>query len=148
MPDVFSTSKRSEIMSRIKASGNEATEVVFVKLLRAAKISGWRRQSVLFGKPDFAFRAERVVVFIDGCFWHGCPRHYKPPKSNREFWSEKIMRNRRRDREVDAALTAKGWQVVRFWQHELRGQKHVILKLSEHGIHSKGPLQSRPADLL
>ncbi len=134
MADVFTTAKRSEIMSRVKSRGNEATEVAFVRFLRAAKITGWRRHPGIFGKPDFAFRAQRVVVFIDGCYWHGCPHHYKPPQSNREFWSEKIKRNRRRDREVIATLTSKGWQVVRFWQHDLRKPSKILRQLASTGI--------------
>jgi DNA mismatch endonuclease (patch repair protein) len=134
MADVFTTAKRSEIMSRIKARGNEATEIAFVRLLRTTKITGWRRHSAIFGNPDFAFAAERVVVFIDGCYWHGCPKHYKPPKTNRKFWSAKISRNRRRDRQVLAVLTAKGWRVVRLWQHELREPRDIMRKLSVNGI--------------
>lgn len=143
MSDVFTAAKRSEIMSRIKPRGNEATEIAFVRLLRAAKITGWRRHPALFGNPDFVFRTERVVVFIDGCYWHGCPRHYKHPATNRDFWSAKIKRNRRRDREVVAALTAKGWWVVRIWQHEFRKPQKIVRKLSANGIRGK-PQVGRP----
>lgn len=73
MPDVFTTAKRSEVMSRIKGRGNKETELVLVRLFRAEGITGWRRHAALVGRPDFAFRAERVVVFVDGCFWHMCP---------------------------------------------------------------------------
>ncbi len=143
MPDVFTAAKRSEIMSRIRSRGNERTEIAFVKLLRTAKITGWRRHLPIFGNPDFAFRMERVAVFIDGCYWHGCPRHYSLPRSNRKFWSEKIRRNQRRDEEVAATLTQKGWHVLRFWQHELREPQRVIRKLSRNGIRAKS--QTVPA---
>ena len=67
---------------------------------------------------DLVFRKARVAVFVDGCFWHGCPLHYTRPAANREFWAEKIKRNRERDRETDAALEREGWLVLRFWEHE------------------------------
>lgn len=67
---------------------------------------------------DVAFTRARVAVFVDGCFWHGCPEHYRPPRSNSEYWSPKIERNRARDVKVDALLAAAGWTVVRAWEHE------------------------------
>ncbi len=72
------------------------------------------------GRPDFAFPARRVAVFVYGCFWHGCPRHGTLPKSNARFWREKIARNRERDREVNRELRRRGWRVLRIWEHELR----------------------------
>jgi len=59
-------------------------------------------------------------VFVDGCFWHGCPRCYRRPKSNRKFWDAKITRNRMRDRRVKSVLRNEGWQVLRFWEHDLK----------------------------
>ena len=67
-------------MSRIRGRGNKDTEIALAKLLRANDISGWRRNQALIGKPDFIFRRERVAVFVDGCFWHGCPIHSNPAK--------------------------------------------------------------------
>jgi DNA mismatch endonuclease, patch repair protein len=67
---------------------------------------------------DLVFPRARVAVFLDGCFWHGCPEHYRAPTANSTYWSEKVERNRRRDREVDAILTEHGWQVLRVWEHE------------------------------
>lgn len=118
--DVFSKAKRSEIMSRVKGTGNAATEGKLVKLLREAKISGWRRNYKLDGKPDLVFYLEGVAVFVDGCFWHGCPTHGERPATNREFWRKKIERNIRRDRKVNRLLKSKGWVVLRVWQHQLR----------------------------
>ena len=92
-------------------------------LFRAAKQSeetGWRRQLPLPGRPDFAFPKAKVAVFTDGCFWHGCPRCYTRPKSNRKFWDTKVIRNRERDREVSRGLRRKGWRVVRIWEHALQ----------------------------
>jgi DNA mismatch endonuclease (patch repair protein) len=64
------------------------------------------------------FPKARVVVFIDGCFWHGCPTHYRPSKKNADFWSRKIEGNRHRDRETDHRLERAGWKVIRVWEHE------------------------------
>jgi DNA mismatch endonuclease (patch repair protein) len=67
---------------------------------------------------DLVFPLARVAVFVDGCFWHGCPLHFKPPRTNMAYWGPKIARNQARDAAVDAALREAGWQVVRIWEHE------------------------------
>lgn len=103
----------------IRSRGNKATELRLIEVFREFGITGWRRSQPLLGKPDFTFRCERVVVFVDGCFWHGCPKCYKRPKSNRKFWDTKIANNRKRDRLVNRELRRLGWQVVRIWQHQL-----------------------------
>lgn len=69
-------------------------------------------------RPDVVFTRVRVAVFVDGCFWHGCPEHQVVPKSNRDYWVPKLRRNVERDRAADEALTADGWTVVRVWEHE------------------------------
>jgi DNA mismatch endonuclease, patch repair protein len=77
-----------------------------------ALLPGLRRRS------DIVFTRARVVVFVDGCFWHGCPEHGTWPKENADWWREKIEVNQRRDRDTDARLTAAGWTVIRVWEHE------------------------------
>ncbi|MGW6409227.1 very short patch repair endonuclease [Streptomyces vinaceus] len=67
---------------------------------------------------DLVFGPTKVAVFVDGCFWHGCPEHFVPPKTNPDYWREKIGGNVRRDRETDEKLAAEGWLVLRFWEHE------------------------------
>lgn len=119
MVDVFSVTKRSEVMSRIRGRGNEATELALVAFLRRHGIVGWRRQVQLFGSPDFVFKKHRVAVFVDGCFWHGCPKHATQPKSNQAFWAAKLARNKARDCLVTHTLRQRGWRVLRVWQHEL-----------------------------
>jgi DNA mismatch endonuclease (patch repair protein) len=106
-------------MSLIRSHGNKATELRLIEIFREYGITGWRRNQALLGKPDFTFRRERVVVFVDGCFWHGCPKCYKRPGSNQEFWDAKIANNRKRDRHVGRELRREGWKVVRIWQHQL-----------------------------
>jgi DNA mismatch endonuclease (patch repair protein) len=76
-------------------------------------ISGVARRRV-----DIVFAGARVAVFVDGCFWHGCPEHYVQPKANAAWWREKIAANRRRDAETNAALERLGWKVIRVWEHE------------------------------
>lgn len=119
MTDVFTKEKRSEVMSRIRGSRNKDTELALVSLLRRHHITGWRRGQIVFGKPDFVFRQNRIAVFVDGCFWHCCPRHSTQPANNRAFWRRKLTANRERDRVVSGELRRKGWHVFRIWEHEL-----------------------------
>jgi len=134
MPDVFTKRKRSEVMSRIRGRGNKETEVALAKLLRAAGITGWRRQLVIrvddaerragTARPtnirtDFIFPKNHVAVFVDGCFWHACPKHSNMPVNNRAFWRKKMTANRNRDKFVTCALRRQGWRVVRIWEHDL-----------------------------
>ena len=67
---------------------------------------------------DLVFRPVRVAVFIDGCFWHGCPEHYTEPRANADYWSAKVLRNKRRDADTDQRLRDAGWTVLRYWEHE------------------------------
>jgi DNA mismatch endonuclease (patch repair protein) len=124
MPDVFTRAKRSLVMSRIRGEGNRTTELQMMALLRSHRIRGWRRGQRLFGKPDFVFRQERVVLFVDGCFWHGCPKpkHAPPPKSRAEWWAAKLGRNKMRDQEVTVALRSRRWLVIRVWECDLAPQ--------------------------
>ena len=110
------TAARSRIMRAIKGRGNLTTELAFALLLRRAGITGWRRHVSLPGRPDFSFVSARVSVFIDGCFWHGCPKCYMPPRANRRFWRDKLESNRRRDRRVSRQLWRRGWSVIRIWE--------------------------------
>lgn len=67
---------------------------------------------------DLVFRPVRVAVFLDGCYWHGCPEHYTAPAKNGDFWATKVSKNRERDVETNRALAEEGWIVLRFWEHE------------------------------
>ena len=120
MPDVFDTEKRSQVMSSIRGSGNQNTELRLISIMKEHGIKGWRRRRPVFGKPDFIFYGVKVAVFVDGCFWHGCPEHYKAPQSNTEYWRSKRERNNTRDEKVSNHLEALGWKVVRIWEHELK----------------------------
>lgn len=134
MADVFSARKRSEIMARVRGRGNERTELALLNILRRHSISGWRRHQTVFGKPDFVFRKHRLAVFVDGCFWHCCPRHATKPTSNRMFWRQKLARNEARDRLVNCTLRKAGWTVLRVWQHELtrKNEFRVASRIRKH----------------
>jgi len=119
MADVFTPNRRSAIMALVRSRGNASTEQRMVRLLRAHGITGWRRGAPLLGKPDFVFRGSKLAVFVDGCFWHGCPRHGHTPRSRVAYWVAKLARNTRRDRTVTRALRASGWTVLRVWECDL-----------------------------
>ncbi len=119
MADVFTKAKRSAVMSLIRGSGNRDTELRLIGIFKAHDITGWRRGSPMVGKPDFVFPKLRLAVFVDGCFWHACPRHFRLPQSRSEFWAQKISRNQDRDRLVNRTLRKNGWKVVRIWEHAL-----------------------------
>ncbi len=114
-------------MRAIHGTGNRTTEIALASGLRANGLTGWRRHQPVFGRPDFIFRAQMLAVFVDGCFWHGCPRCYQPPASNRKFWSAKYKRNKARDRLVARALRQNGWRVVRIWEHELQKRPAAVM---------------------
>lgn len=129
MADIFTKAKRSEVMSRVRSRGNQATEMAMVRLFRRLGITGWRRHlevrvarsgrtdakqrttpKPFRVRPDFVFPKLRLVLFVDGCFWHACPLHTTKPKSNSAFWREKFAANRDRDRLVNRMLRRDGWR--------------------------------------
>ena len=120
MTDVFTTEKRSQVMAHIRGRGNRNTELVLLRIFRLRRITGWRRHLPLAGRPDFAFPKARIAIFIDGCFWHRCPRCSNLPANNREFWELKLQGNVVRDRRVTRELRRSGWRVIRVWEHSLR----------------------------
>jgi DNA mismatch endonuclease (patch repair protein) len=133
MSDVFTKAKRSEVMARIRGRGNKDTELALIRVFRAQRITGWRRNHAMPGKPDFVFLKLRLAVFVDGCFWHGCPRHGTRPSNNRVFWRKKLAGNQARDRLVTRTLRRQGWRVLRIWEHELsrKGEARLIWRLRQ-----------------
>ena len=119
----FSGLTRSELMSRIKSKGNKKTEMALLLELRRQKISGWRRHGKLPGKPDFVFHKAKLAIFLDGCFWHGCPVHFKAPRTRRFYWVSKISKNKSRDRKNNKQLRSMGWKVLHIWEHDLNKNK-------------------------
>jgi len=129
MADVFTKEQRSEIMRQVKSNRNKSTELKIIAFFKSNNIVGWRRNYNLFGKPDFTFPSLKVVIFIDGCFWHGHDCRNTRPKNNAEYWTNKRERNKKRDKEVTQTLTKKGWKVVRLWECELKNDKMLNEKL-------------------
>ncbi len=115
---------RSRIMASVKSAGGTA-EKALAASLREAGLTGYRRQWPVAGKPDFAWPGLKVAVFVDGCFWHGCPRCDRPSKTNVKFWRRKVEDNRRRDARVTRWLRRRGWSVVRVWECKVRSASAV-----------------------
>lgn len=148
MTDVFSSAKRSEVMAAIRGKGNKSTEEALITAMGKAGITGWRRhiaftlakpvsknnapfasQRRRVVRPDFTFRQQRLIVFVDGCYWHKCPLHQTKPKQNAGFWADKLAGNVARDKATNHALRKKGWSVMRIWEHELATADLVIRRL-------------------
>jgi DNA mismatch endonuclease, patch repair protein len=107
-------------MASVKSKNSKSTELRFISILKDNKITGWRRNYPLIGKPDFTFSRLKIAVFIDGCFWHGCPSHCRMPNTNITYWENKISKNISRDELINKELTAKNWTVLRIWEHEIK----------------------------
>jgi DNA mismatch endonuclease (patch repair protein) len=120
-------------MAAIRSFGNKDTELKLAAIFRSNGITGWRRNQPVTGKPDFVFWKQRLAVFVDGCFWHGCPKHGRKPGSNRGYWLQKFRRNKQRDEEVTRSLLKSGWQVCRLWEHELEKPGQVTARI-RHAI--------------
>jgi DNA mismatch endonuclease (patch repair protein) len=116
-------------MSLVRSKGNLTTEAKLAKMLRNAGVAGWRRHANLCGKPDFTFPKRRLCIFVDGCFWHGCPKHYKPPNQNAAFWSKKLRYNQSNDRRVNVELRERGYRVIRLWECQLKNAPRVIRRI-------------------
>lgn len=129
--DKFSRNKRSEIMGKVRSRGNATTELAALRILRLGAITGWRRHLPILGRPDFTFPKNRIVLFIDGCFWHGCPRCYQAPKSSAAFWRRKLSKNQKRDKEVSNRLRRCGWRVVRVWECQLKSPAYLLRQLKK-----------------
>ena len=117
---------KSQQMARIRSKDTKP-EIVLRKALWAKGLRYRVNHPRLPGKPDVAILGPRVCVFLDGCFWHGCPDHYVFPRSRQEYWSQKLLRNVQRDRNQTRELEDLGWTVLRIWEHELRGKQLQIV---------------------
>jgi DNA mismatch endonuclease (patch repair protein) len=120
MADFVSKEKRSKIMAAIKGR-NTSIELLLRKELTKRGLR-YRVHHDIPGRPDIAFPRWKVAVFTDGCFWHKCPRCYRPPTSNRQYWLPKLAANVRRDKRQTNLLRKQGWRVLRFWEHAVRGE--------------------------
>lgn len=127
--DNLTKEQRNKNMRNIKSVGTLPERLV-MKELRSRKIYFAANVSNITGKPDIVFRQKKIAVFIDSDFWHGHPNGYVPPKTNRNYWKKKILRNKERDREVNRELRKQGWKVMRFWEKDIKkNPEKCVLKI-------------------
>lgn len=127
MTDTISAQRRSEVMRAVR-SNDTKIEVLFRKKLWAKGKRYRKNCRNVIGKPDIAFPGKKIAIFIDSCFWHGCPYHCRMPNSNKSYWIEKIKRNKERDKKVTRQLKKSGWKVLRFWEHSIQRDLSGCLK--------------------
>ena len=141
LKDVLGSSKfdgvcanRSRTMGSIRGKGNKTTELKLRMGFVRAGLCGFRLHvGDLPGKPDFFFESAKLAVFVDGCFWHGCPTCGHVPKTRSKFWAAKLLKNRERDEKKAGQLEELGIRVLRFWEHDLKNQSALnstILQVS------------------
>lgn len=132
MSDVFTVEKRSEVMRAIKSKNTKTTELKMIEIFKELHIVGWRRTYPLIGKPDFVFPQKRIVVFVDGCFWHGHDCRNVTPSKNADFWNAKREYNQQHDKTVTTTLQSKNWIVIRIWECELKkkNRENLMAKIS------------------
>ena len=126
MKDPLTKEERSALMAKVRSSGNRSTELKAVSALGRRGISGWVTQPKdVMGKPDIYFPHLRLCIFVDGCFWHGCPRCGRIPKTRVDFWTAKIAANKRRDWSVTRNLRQSDYLVIRVWEHALKNDAWI-----------------------
>jgi DNA mismatch endonuclease (patch repair protein) len=131
---------RSANMRAIKSSGNKTTEYRLVSLLKEHGLRGWRLHPPhILGNPDLLIPKRRVAIFVDGCFWHGCPKCGHVPKTNKPYWRAKITRNRTRDLNITGILRKSGYRVVRLWECDLRQRPSLCLGRIRRATQSGAP---------
>lgn len=128
---------RSENMARIRGKDTEP-ERILRRSLRARGLRFRNQVKTPGGKADLVIAGSKVALFVDGCFWHGCPEHYVRPRTSKEFWDTKLRENVDRDRRQTLALDAEGWTVVRVWEHELREDPERVADAVVAGL-AQGP---------
>lgn len=130
MADIYSKSKRSQIMASVKSRRTGPEEKV-AKILKKLKIKYRRNVKSLPGKPDFVIDSASTIIFVHGCFWHGhnnC-QYARTPKTNKKFWRKKVINNKRRDRRIYSLLRKAGWHIVTVWQCRLKTPNQVESRL-------------------
>ncbi|SRR5579885_758628 len=133
--DPLSKEQRSALMSKVRGQGNESTEMFVERVLLENRVRGWvKHPKNILGAPDFYFRRHRLALFVDGCFWHACPKcGRRTPAARSDFWRRKIDQNRRRDERVRRKLRRQGSHAIRIWEHDVKDGKwlkriQVLLK--------------------
>lgn len=124
MERLKTSDSRRKMMSRIKGR-NTGPELSLRHYVWALGLRYRLQYRIGRTRPDMVFIGAKLAVFVDGCFWHGCPLHSTMPKNNREFWKEKLTRNRERDAQNTQWLVTNGWRVLRLWEHEIEASPAV-----------------------
>ena len=127
MTDVFDNKKRSDIMSKVRSKNNKSTELALIKFFKENDITGWKRNYLVKGHPDFVFLDKKIAIFVDGCFWHGHDCRNTRPSDNAEYWQKKRERNIKHDKEITALFENRGWTVIRIWECELKKKNRILL---------------------
>lgn len=128
MADVLTKKQRSYCMSRIHAK-NTGPELLFRKAISDAGIRGYRLHYKLLGKPDLVFLKRKIAVFIDGCFWHKCPKCFPYLSTAKKYWVNKIRSNIDRDIRISEELKKTEWKVIRIWEHEIESGLSKRIKM-------------------
>ena len=128
MTDILNKTQRSYNMSQIKAK-NTKPEMKLRKMLFHNGLRGYSIHYGLIGKPDIVYPKYKLAIFVDGCFWHKCPRCFTTPDTRKEFWAKKIETNKKRDIEINKKLSHMGWTVLRFWEHRIMKDPHSVLRI-------------------
>jgi len=132
MTDVVSKKKRSEIMSAVRSKDTKI-EIAFRKALWKQGFRYRKNSAKYFGKPDLVLKKYKTAIFIDSCFWHGCKKHCRIPATNKKYWTDKINRNKERDKEVNKFYKKTGWKIIRIWEHDLQKNIRKITSLIKYG---------------
>jgi DNA mismatch endonuclease (patch repair protein) len=136
LPITSTDAKRSALMGRVRHFDTQPELRLREELKRSSSL---RRLRLDYGKdlpgsPDIVIRRLYLAIFVDGCFWHGCPKHGSVPKTNRSFWQAKIKRNQARDKKADKNLRKLGWATLRFWEHDIRENIVRVVAKIEHAV--------------
>ena len=138
--DTLTKAQRSYCMSRIKSKGT-TIERKFSKYLFSQGYRGYRLNYKIIGNPDIMLIKPRIAIFIDGCFWHKCPKCYRRPKSNNDYWDKKLALNVKRDKKKRDTLKKQGYRVIKFWEHQIQDDLHqcylIVDKIYKGKIKSK-----------
>ena len=132
MSDNLKPDDRKRTMQAIKSKGTKPEKRLFA-ILAGMGLSGWKKNvKEIAGKPDVVFPDQKVVVFVDGCFWHGCPYcRRKLPKTNHAYWKKKISHNITLAESYNKQLTHEGWTVIRIWEHEIEDVAKLRFRVKE-----------------
>src|SRR2546425_11489461 len=126
MTDIWSSQKRSQVMASIRST-DSSPERILRTCLRRARIP-YSTYGNLPGTPDIVIKASKLAIFVHGCFWHGCPHHYRGPQSNVKYWSAKLQRNRARDRTNASRIRALGWRTTVVWECQVNRSPRLVVE--------------------